>query len=163
MMASEITTAMVKELRELTGGGIMDCKRALVEAGGDLEKAAAIIRAGGMARAARRSGRATGERVIDAYIHPARPRGALIERGCETDFVARTDEFRKLAHEIAMHVAAMGPEKITADDEGDGEALLDQAYVRDPARTIRELIQETIARTGENVRVNRFSRFEVGA
>ncbi len=153
---------MVKELRESTGGGIMECKRALVESGGDMEKAAAIIRAGGIAKAARRSDRATKQGVIDAYIHPGRPLGALIELGCETDFVARTEEFRILAHEIAMHVAAMGPERIDGNNDGDGEALLDQAYVRDPGRTIRELIQETIARTGENVRVTRFSRFEVG-
>lgn len=153
---------MVKELRESTGGGIMDCKHALVEAGGDMEKAVAILRKSGLAKAARRSDRATKEGVIDAYIHPGRPLGALIELGCETDFVARTEEFRTLAHEIAMHVAAMGPDRIDADDEGDGETLLDQAYVRDPGRTIGELIQETISRTGENVRVTRFSRFEVG-
>lgn len=163
MMATDVTAAMVKDLRALTGGGIMDCKRALLESGGDMEKAAAILLEGGMAKAARRSGRATGQGVVDAYIHPARPLGALIELGCETDFVARTEEFRTLAHEIAMHVAAMGPEKIADDDEGDGEALLDQAYVRDPGRTIGQLIQETIARTGENVRVTRMSRFEVGA
>jgi elongation factor Ts len=153
---------MVKELRESTGGGIMDCKHALVEAGGDTDKAGAILRKSGLAKAARRSDRATKQGVVDAYIHPGRPLGALIELGCETDFVARTEEFRTLAHEIAMHVAAMGPDRIDADDEGDGETLLDQAYVRDPGRTIGELIQETIARTGENVRVTRFSRFEVG-
>jgi elongation factor Ts len=153
---------MVKELRESTGGGIMDCKHALVEAGGDTDKAGAILRKSGLAKAARRSDRATKQGVVDAYIHPGRPLGALIELGCETDFVARTEEFRTLAHEIAMHVAAMGPDRIDADDESDGETLLDQAYVRDPGRTIGELIQETIARTGENVRVTRFSRFEVG-
>lgn len=153
---------MVKELRESTGGGIMDCKHALVEAGGDMEKAVTILRKSGLAKAARRSDRATKQGVIDAYIHPGRPLGALIELGCETDFVARTEEFRTLAHEIAMHVAAMGPDRIDTDDEGDGETLLEQAYVRDPGRTIGELIQETIARTGENVRVTRFSRFEVG-
>ena len=163
MMAPEITAAMVKELRESTGGGIMDCKRALVETGGDIPKAAVVLRDSGMAKAARRAGRATGEGVIDAYIHPARPLGALIELGCETDFVARTEEFQHLAHEIAMHIAAMGPDRIAAGDEGDGEALLDQAYVRDPQLTIGELIQETIARTGENIRVTRFSRFELGA
>lgn len=161
-MAPDITAAMVKELRESTGGGIMDCKHALVEAGGDTDKAGAILRKSGLAKAARRSDRATKQGVVDAYIHPGRPLGALIELGCETDFVARTEEFRTLAHEIAMHVAAMGPDRIDADDEGDGETLLDQAYVRDPGRTIGELIQETIARTGENVRVTRFSRFEVG-
>ena len=107
--------------------------------------------------------RATGHGVIDAYIHPARPLGALIELGCETDFVARTGEFRTLAHEIAMHVAAMAPQKIATDDDGEGEALLEQAYVRDPGQTIDELIQETVARTGENIRVVRISRFEVGA
>jgi len=161
-MAPDITAAMVKELRESTGGGIMDCKHALVEAGGDTDKAGAILRKSGLAKAARRSDRATKQGVVDAYIHPGRPLGALIELGCETDFVARTEEFRTLAHEIAMHVAAMGPDRIDADDESDGETLLDQAYVRDPGRTIGELIQETIARTGENVRVTRFSRFEVG-
>jgi len=162
VMAPDITAAMVKELRESTGGGIMDCKHALVEAGGDTDKAGAILRKSGLAKAARRSDRATKQGVVDAYIHPGRPLGALIELGCETDFVARTEEFRTLAHEIAMHVAAMGPDRIDADDESDGETLLDQAYVRDPGRTIGELIQETIARTGENVRVTRFSRFEVG-
>ena len=166
MMAPDITAAMVKELRESTGGGIMDCKHALVEAGGDMEKAVAILRKSGIAKAVRRSDRATKQGVIDAYIHPGRPLGALIELGCETDFVARTEEFRTLAHEIAMHVAAMGPDRIDAvvgvDADDEGEALLDQAYVRDPRRTIGELIQETIARTGENIRVTRFSRFEVG-
>ena len=162
-MDPEISAVMVKELRSRTGGGIMDCKRALVEADGDMDRAIAIISAAGLAKAARRSDRATGHGVIDAYIHPARPLGALIELGCETDFVARTGEFRTLAHEIAMHVAAMAPQKIATDDDGEGEALLEQAYVRDPGQTIDELIQETVARTGENIRVVRISRFEVGA
>ena len=163
MMATDISATMVRELRDLTGGGMMDCKRALVETGGDLEKAAMIIREGGKAKATRRSSRATKEGVVDAYIHPGRPLGAMIELACETDFVARTEEFRTLAHEIAMHIAAMAPEKIDSEDDGVGEALLEQAYVRDPGRTINDLIQETIGRTGENIRVARFSRFEVGA
>ena len=162
-MASVVSAAMVRELRDRTGGGIMDCKRALVESDGDMKKASAIIREGGKARAAKRSSRATKQGVVHAYIHPGRPLGAMIELACETDFVARTDEFKTLANELAMHIAAMGPERITDEDEGEGEALLDQAYVRDPARTVAELIQETIARTGENVQVARFSRFEVGA
>lgn len=162
-MGPEISAIMVKELRARTGGGIMDCKRALVDAEGDIERAVAIISEAGLAKAAHRSGRATGHGVVDAYIHSARPLGALIELGCETDFVARTDEFRTLAHEIAMHVAAMAPAKIATDDDGDGEALLEQSYVRDPGRTIDQLIQETVARTGENVRVIRISRFELGS
>ena len=114
-MGPEISATMVKELRARTGGGIMDCKRALVDAEGNIERAVAIISEAGLAKAAHRSGRATGHGVVDAYIHSARPLGALIELGCEIDFVARTDEFRTLAHEIAMHVAATKPASLSVE------------------------------------------------
>ncbi|MDE2863290.1 MAG: elongation factor Ts, partial [Chloroflexota bacterium] len=95
------------------------------------------------------------------YIHPNRPLGAMVKLTCETDFVARTEEFQTLAKELAMHIAALDPGRVGAEDEGDGDALLEQSYVRDPSRTVGELIQESIARTGENIRVSDFARFEI--
>jgi elongation factor Ts len=176
-----ITTAMIKELRERTGAGIMDAKRALEEAGGDMERAAEILRQQGLARAARIAGRATGQGLVHAYIHGGGRIGALIEVNCETDFVARTDIFKQLVHDLAMQVAATAPRYVSVEDippdvleEGIQEAgsrdkflqqvvLLAQPFIKDPSKTVEEVIQEAIARLGENIRVRRFARFELGS
>lgn len=161
---------MVKELRDASGSGVMDAKRALEEADGDMTEAAAILRERGLAAAAKRAERETGQGVVDTYIHAGGRIGALVEVNCETDFVANTDEFRTLVHEIAMQVAAMNPAVVSADDreaglEGADEevALLSQPWVKDGSKTISELVQDSIAKTGENIRVRRFARFELGS
>jgi elongation factor Ts len=158
----------IKQLREETGAGIMDCKRAIEDAGGDLEKAKGLLRERGIARAEGRSDRAASQGLVHSYVHSGRV-GALVEVNCETDFVARTDDFKNLVHEIAMQVASMNPAVVSSDDLASDDprdakevALLEQAYIRDSHKTIRDLVQETIAKTGENIRVNRFVRFELG-
>ena len=165
---AEITLDLIKELRERSGGGIMDCKRALEATGGNIDKAVAFLAEQGIASAAKKANRETSQGLIDSYIHAGRI-GALVEVNCETDFVARTDDFKNLVHEIAMHVAAANPQYLTADEipagtEGKPEelALLDQPYIRDAGKSIRQLIQETIGKTGENIQVRRFTRFELG-
>ena len=164
-----ISTDDVKRLRDETGAGVMDSKRALEEAGGDFNRAKELLREHGAAAAAKRSERSTGQGLVESYIHGGRV-GALVEVNCETDFVARTDTFKALARDVAMQVAAMNPLGLTEDDvptdapgERKAHALLEQAFIKDPSRTIRDLVQEAIAQTGENVRVARFSRFELGA
>ncbi len=161
---------MVKELRDASGSGVMDAKRALEEAEGDMTQAAAILRERGLAAAAKRAERETGQGVVDTYIHAGGRIGALVEVNCETDFVANTDEFRSLVHEIAMQVAAMNPAVVSADDreaglEGadDEVALLSQPWVKDASKTISDLVQDSMAKTGENIRVRRFARFELGS
>ncbi|MFN0146776.1 MAG: elongation factor Ts [Dehalococcoidia bacterium] len=166
---AEITTAMIKELREATQCGVMDAKRALEAAGGDMKAAREVIREQGLLAAAKRSGREANQGVVEAYIHGGGRIGVLIELNCETDFVANTEAFRQLAKDVAMQVAAMNPLVVSAADrtpemEGsDAEvALLSQPFIRDSGRTIGELVTDVIARTGENVRVSRFTRFELG-
>jgi elongation factor Ts len=175
MAATQITADMVKALREQTDAGIMDCRRALTEAEGDVDKAKAILRDRGLAAAGKKSGRETKQGLVDSYIHGGRI-GALVEVNCETDFVARTDQFKELVREIAMQVAAMNPRFISKDEATDelrqseqlsdeqvaAMSLLSQPYVRDQARTIEQLVTETIAKTGENIRVARIARFELG-
>lgn len=165
---AEITLELVKELRERTSAGVMDCKRALVATDGNLDKAAAYLAEQGIASAAKKANRETMQGLIDSYIHAGRI-GAIVEVNCETDFVARTPEFQTLAHELAMHVAAANPQFLTADDipagtEGKPEelAFMEQPYIRDAGKTIRQLINETIGKTGENIQVRRFTRFELG-
>ena len=166
----EITTAMVKELRESTGAGVMDAKRALEEAGGDMKNAAAILRERGVAAAARRADRETLNGVVDSYIHAGGRIGVLVELNCETDFVANTEDFRQLARNIAMQVAAMNPQVIAPEDragkeiEGPDEevCLLTQPFIRDASHSIGDLVRDTVAKTGENIRVRRFVRFELG-
>lgn len=161
---------MIKALREETGAGVMDAKRALEEAGGDTAKAKAILREKGIAAAAKRAERETSNGVVESYIHAGGRIGVLVEVNCETDFVANTPEFRELARNIAMQVAAMNPQVVSTDDperagiEGSDEevCLLSQPFIRDGSKTIANLIQDTIAKTGENVRVRRFVRFELG-
>lgn len=142
----------VQKLREMTGAGVMDCKKALEDAGGDVDKAVAIINERGLIKAQSRSGRKTGAGVFETYIHNNRV-GVLLELRCETDFVARTEDFRNLAHDLAMHIAAMDPK--------DGPALLAQPYVKDPSITIEALVKGIIAKTGENMEVGRFCRYEL--
>jgi elongation factor Ts len=164
-----ITAAAVKELRELTGAGMLDCKTALEQAKGDLEKAKEILRQKGHAAAAKRAERATAEGLVHAYLHHDGRLGALVEVNCESDFVARTDDFRQLVQDIALQVAATNPHYLTAEEIPDGTegdpkeiCLLLQPFVRDESVAIQEMITEAISKTGENIRVRRFARFELG-
>jgi elongation factor Ts len=165
-----VTTDDVKRLREETGAGVMDAKRALEEAKGNFDEARAILREKGMRSAAKRAERATGQGVVEAYIHGGGRIGALVEVNCETDFVARTDTFRTLARDIAMQVAAMSPLAINEQDvpaDAPGErsqnALLTQPFIKDSSKTIGDLVADAMASTGENIRVSRIARFELGA
>jgi elongation factor Ts len=160
---------MIKQLREDTGAGVMDAKRALDETGGDMAKAKELLREKGMAAAAKRSERETSQGVVEAYIHAGGRIGVLVEVNCETDFVANTPEFRQLAKDVAMQVAAMQPlvvdvESRTSDMEGSDEevVLLAQPFIKDGSRTINDLVADQIAKTRENIRISRFSRFELG-
>ena len=144
----------VKRLREETGAGVMDCKRALDEAKGDFAKAKTLIKERGLAKAKEKSDRDAREGVVEAYVHAGGRIGAMVELSSETDFVARNPDFRELAREIAMQVAAMDP--------ADVDQLLGQTYIRDASKTIGELVTTIAASTGENVRVKRFKRFELG-
>jgi elongation factor Ts len=161
----DISASAVKELREKTGAGVMECKRALQDAGGNMDKAIELLRQKGLDKHAKVAGRAVSQGIIESYIHTGGRIGALVEVNCETDFVARTDEFRTLAREVAMQVASMDPKSVgTMDGESEGtDALLNQEYIRDSRKTIRDLIKETIAKVGENIQISRFTRFEVGA
>ena len=159
------TTEQIKELRERTGAGIMDCKRAIDEAG-SMEGAEKLIKEWGLAGVSKKAGREANQGLVESYIHSGGRIGALVEVNCETDFVARTDDFRSLVREIAMQVAAMNPSRVSADQpSSDGQTdvpLLEQAYIRDPSRTIRDLVHEGIAKLGENIVVRRFARFQLG-
>jgi elongation factor Ts len=157
---ADISVEDIKKLRAITGSGILDCRTALEEAEGDSSKAQAILRAKGLASAAKKATRDAGEGVVESYIHNGSRVGVLIELNCETDFVARTDEFRTLAHDIAMHVAAMDPGTVLAVEGSEPEtSLMNQSYVKDPSKTIQDLINDAIAKLGENVQVRRFTRF----
>jgi elongation factor Ts len=194
-----VTAEDVRTLREKTGAGIMDCKRALAEANGDFEKAVEILRKKGIATAQKKSSREAKEGLIEAYIHPGSRLGVLLEVNCETDFVARTEEFRTLVRNLAMQIAAANPIAIRREDvdpalvekeleiyrtqarnEGKPEpiveriaqgrlekffqenVLMEQPYIRDPNVTVRQLIEEAIAKLGENILVRRFARFQLG-
>ena len=148
-----ITKEDITTLRERTGAGIMDCRRALEEAGGDVEKAAEVLRQKGLQVAGKKAGREAKQGLIEAYVHAGRL-GALIELNCETDFVARTPDFKQLAREIAMQAAANGA--------ADADDLKAQAYNRDSSKTINDLITDTIAKVGENIVLRRVARFELG-
>jgi elongation factor Ts len=196
------SAADVKALREQTGAGMMDCKSALEESGGDMEEAVKILRKKGAASAAKRGGRGTGEGIVASYVHNPPTKGALVEVQCETDFVARTDEFQAFAREVAIHITAIGPTHVSPEDipeeerdkereilvekaKADGKpddvvekivdgqlkkwagerALLEQQHFnteKHESKTISELVTDIAAKTGENVRIARFSRFEVG-
>ena len=142
----------VKKLREETGAGIMECKRALQDAKGDFDDAKNIITEKGLLKAEKKSDRKTGSGVLESYIHNSRV-GVLLELRCETDFVARTEDFKDLAHDLAMHIAAMDPENV--------EALLAQPFVKDPSKNIGDVIKQSIAKLGENTVVERFMRYEL--
>jgi elongation factor Ts len=163
-----ITLDQIKELRELTGAGVMDCKRALEASDGDKGRAVKFLMDQGIAMAEKRADRVTAQGLIDSYIHAGRI-GAIVEVNCETDFVARTADFQSLVHEIAMQVVAQNPLVVSREELPDGHeepvekvVLLEQPYIRDPSRTVRQLINETIGKTGENIQVKRFQRFELG-
>ncbi|MFC1903659.1 elongation factor Ts [Chloroflexota bacterium] len=160
---------MVKELRAQCGAGVMECRNALVEVEGNVEKALQILKEKGLLKAAKKVERVTEQGLVEAYIHTGGRIGAMVEVNCETDFVARTDEFKELAHNLAMQVAALSPQFINEEEipeEAEVEpqlaCLLLQPYIRDQEKTIRDLIIETIAKVGENIRVRRFVRFELG-
>ena len=194
-----IKASLVKELREKTGAGMMECKRALVETGGDLEKAVDFLRKSGAAKAAKKASRAANDGVISTYIHPGSRLGVLLEINCETDFVANTDIFQTFARDVALHIAAASPVVVTRDqmpneliarektiyqeqakESGKSadiaekivagrldkfyaeSALLEQAFVKDPQKTITQYLEEVITRLGENIVITRFVRFELG-
>ena len=195
----KITAAMVKELRTVTGAGVLDAKKALEAADGDFDKASDILREKGAARAAKRVGREALEGVVEVYEHQGKRVGVMLELNCETDFVARTEQFLELAHDLALHITAMNPQYLNVEDvpseELDREAavlraqalaegkpeeiadkivagrikkfysevcLLKQPYVRDDKVTIQDLITNAISVTGENIRIRRFIRYELG-
>ena len=145
---------LLKKLRSVTQAGIADCRAALEASNGDYKKAKEWIRSRGLEKAAKKEGRETSEGLIEAYIHQNGRVGAMIEILCETDFVARTDEFKNLSHEIAMQVAAMNPKDVPA--------LLKQEYIRDSSKTVENLVKEAIAKLGENIVIKKLQRFEIG-
>ena len=168
-----VSTDIIKELRGLTGAGIMDCKRALQDAGGDLKEATEILLKKGYAKAEKKAQREAREGLVETYTHTGGRIGALVEINCESDFVARTDDFKNLAHDIAMQVAATDPrfmhsDDIPADKPSDEEldpsqvCLLSQPFIKDPQKTVQDVIIEAIAKVGENIKVRRFARFELG-
>ena len=164
-----VSAAQVKELRDKTGAGIMDSKRALEESDGDITKAEEILNQKGLASAAKKAGRETAEGLVVSYIHTGGRGGALVELNCETDFVARTEDFESLGRNIAMQVAAMSPLYVDresvpdgADEVAEESLLLEQEYIRDSSMKISDLLKETIGKLGENIRIRRFSRFELG-
>ncbi len=142
----------IQRLREVTGGGIMDCKRALDETGNDFEKAKALLLERGLQKAEKKSDRKTGAGLLESYVHNNRV-GVLLELRAETDFVVRSEPFRELAHNLTMHIAAMNPAST--------EELLQGMYVKDPTLTIDQLVKGVIARVGENIKVERFCRYEL--
>ncbi|MDH7488845.1 MAG: translation elongation factor Ts [Anaerolineae bacterium] len=194
----EITANMIKELREQTGAGVLDCKKALETNGGDFQKAIAYLKEKGLAAAAKRADRAVPEGVIGFYVHPGSRVAGLVEVNCETDFVARTSEFQQLAKDLAMHVVAMAPKYLSPEDipaevveekrraalseiEGNKPSevvekivqgklekfynevcLLRQAFIKDETITVQDLVTQVAAKVGENTRVRRFVRYEVG-
>jgi elongation factor Ts len=195
----EITTAMVKELREETGAGILDCRNALVAHDGDFEAAAESLREKGLAEAAKRADREVLEGLVETYLHPGSRVGVMLELNCETDFVARTDDFQTLAHDLALHIAFASPRYLSIEDvpedvveheraqfraqaleEGKPESIVDrivegklkkyfdtvclmrQPFVKDEDKTVQDLIDDALAKLGENIRLRRFVRYELG-
>ena len=160
-----VSIDQIKALREETGAGVMDCRTALEEAGGDMDAAREILREKGIATAAKRADRTAGQGLIESYIHGGRI-GVLVDLRCETDFVARTEPFKELAHDIAMQVASMQPAAVSADqldgEDAEATALLDQPFIRDAGQTIADRINDVITSVGEKIEVARFVRYEVG-
>lgn len=163
-MGSDVNT--VKELRQKTGAGVMAVKKALDESNGDIGKAEEMLKKQGLANAMKKSGRETSQGVVQSYIHAGNKIGAMVELKCETDFVARTDDFIALARDLAMQVAAMTPSYISRDDEGaseapDDEILLSQSFIKDSTVSIEEKVKEMIAKVGENVKISRIIKFDL--
>ena len=165
----EVSVELIKALRDRTGAGIMDCKRALQQADGDLDQAQDILREQGIIFAAKKASRATNEGLVESYIHQGGRVGAIVEVNCETDFVARTADFKSLAHDVAMQVAAMSPLYLDSADIPEGEdvepqeaCLLQQPFIKDPTRTVQDRLNDEVGKLGENVRVRRFTRFSLG-
>lgn len=150
----DVSADDVKKLREETGAGVMDARKALIESNGDMEKAKDIVRAMGESAVAKRAEREVSQGLVETYVHAGGKVGAMVHLACETDFVAKTDEFKALARELAMQVAAMNP---ISEEE-----LEKQEYIRDPGKTIKDLIKEVIAKTGENIQIKRIARFSLG-
>ena len=151
-MAKEITSESVQKLREMTSAGVMDCRKALIEANGDFAKAVEIIREKGLSKVEKRAGRETGAGLVHSYVHNGRI-GVMVELRAETDFVVRSEPFQKLAHEIAMQISAADPKSV--------DELLTQSSIRDESRTVKDMVNEVIAKVGENISVNQFYRIEV--
>lgn len=199
MSAKGAPLALVKELRERTGAGVVDCQKALTECGGDVEKAITFLREKGLAAAAKRAGRSAAQGVVGSYIHGGGKIGVLVEVNCETDFVARTEEFQKLVKDVSMQIAAANPRYVRRDEVSDAErarereiyrvqteqsgkpaavidrivdgkmekffsdiCLMEQPFIREPGKTIEQLLKEVVAKTGENVVIRRFARFQIG-
>ena len=164
-----ISTDSIRELRERSGAGIMDCKRALEATDGAVEEAEKLLAQKGLAVASKKAGRTADQGLVDFYVHSGGKLGAMIEVNCETDFVARTDQFKSLAHDLAMQVAAMNPQFIRADEIPENSAyspeeaaLLSQPFIKDSSKTVQGLVNETIGQVRENIQVRRFIRFEIG-
>ncbi len=175
-----ITSEQVKELRDRTQAGFLECRNALAETGGDVSRAVEILRERGLAKAEKKASRPVGEGRVESYVHTTNKMAVLVELNCETDFVARNDAFIQLARDIALHIAAMNPQFLRREDVSEEAlqadettntpqefyekyVLLEQPFVRDESVTIGQKIQETIAKTGENIVLRRFVRYEVGA
>ena len=165
----EVSVTMIKELREQCGAGVMECRNALVETGGNLVKAAQILKEKGLLKAMEKTERTTAQGLVEAYIHIGGRIGAMVELNCETDFVARTGEFKELAHNLAMQIAAIPSRYISKEEipqgaeiEPESDCLLLQPFIKSPDRTVQDIIVETIAKVGENIKVKRFARFELG-
>ncbi|MBI2852299.1 MAG: elongation factor Ts [Chloroflexi bacterium] len=165
----KVTTDSIKALREQSGAGVMECRNVLEETNGDIEKAVQILRDRNLYKAEKKKLRVTTQGLVEAYVHAGGRIGAMVELNCETDFVARTDEFKQLAHDLAMQVAAMSPQYISKDEIPPGAdidpqsaCLLLQPFIKCTDMPIQDIINQTIARVGENIRVSRFARFEVG-
>jgi len=165
----QFSTSEIKELREKTGAGFVDCKKALQETEGNLEAAVETLKERGLVIAQKKAERIVQQGIIDAYIHPGGKVGALVEVNCETDFVANTEEFKELAHNLALQITAMSPEFVSPEEvesESDIDTramcLLLQPYIKDTDKTVHDIIVETIAKVGENIKVRRFIRFELG-
>jgi len=148
----------------------MECRSTLIETEGDMERALRTLKEKGLARAEKKAQRTTAEGLVEAYIHTGGRIGAMVEVNCETDFVARTDEFKELVHQLAMQVTAMSPQFISVEETPEGSdidpaaaCLLAQPYIKDPAKTVQDIITETIAKLGENIKVRRFARFELSS
>jgi len=149
-----VTVTDIKKLREKTGGGVMECRKALEETKGDFKKAETLLTKWGIERSEKKADRETGAGIVDAYIHAGGKVGVLLELKCETDFVARTDDFKKLSHELCLQISSMEPKDI--------KSLFKQEYIRDPKIKIEDLIKGVIGKLGENMTVARFQRFKLG-